>query len=74
MSENHSAILMNMDPELQEALRKLAAEEGLSVEALCIKVLSDFASCGGNLEIRAEVLEAFEASSKEFADLYKGLA
>lgn len=71
---NHSAIPPNSDLDPQAGLHKLESDQEQLLESLSGKAKTNHVPQPDQPEIRAEVIEAFAASTQEFASLYKALA
>lgn len=63
-----------VDPDLIEAVRGLAREEGRQVQALIDEALADLVEKRRLGKPRSHVMAAYQASHQQFGKLYKKLA
>ncbi|MEW5964538.1 MAG: hypothetical protein AB1749_13355 [Pseudomonadota bacterium] len=63
-----------VDPDLIEAVRGLAREEGRQVQALIDEALADLVEKRRLGKPRSHVMAAYQASHQRFGKLYKKLA
>ena len=63
-----------VNPEILEALRSLAAREGRQIQALVDEALADLLEKRKNGRPRAHVMSAYNSSHEKYGELYKKLA
>lgn len=74
MSQAKQKFASQAEPKLLKALRKLAKEEGRQLHSLIDEAFGDLLEKRKGTKPRAEVMAAYEASLKEYSELYKRLA
>ncbi|MDX1556386.1 MAG: hypothetical protein R3212_10195 [Xanthomonadales bacterium] len=62
------------DPEVLDAMRRIAREEGRQLQALIEQALRDFVASREAEKPRKDVVDAFADSVREFDALYRDLA
>lgn len=71
---NREKFATQADPALLAAVRAIAAEEGRQFQTLIHEALNDLVAKKKSTNPRPHVLSAFEASMREFDELYQNLA
>jgi hypothetical protein len=74
MSPAREKFATQVNPEILEALRALAAREGRQLQALVDEALADLLEKRKNGRPRAHVMSAYMASHEKYRELYKKLA
>ncbi len=73
-SKNRVKFATQVDSEVLEAVRNLAAEEGRQLQALVDEALTDLLEKRNQSRPRSHVMAAYQASHEKFSGLYKKLA
>ncbi len=74
MSRAREKFATQVNPEILEAVRALAAREGRQIQALVDEALGDLLEKRKNGRPRAHVMSAYMASHEKYGELYKKLA
>jgi hypothetical protein len=74
MSQPREKFATQVNPEILEAVRALAAREGRQLQALVDEALTDLLEKRKNERPRPHVMNAYNVSLEKYAELYKKLA
>jgi hypothetical protein len=74
MSQTREKFATQVNSEILEALRALAASEGRQLQALVDEALADLLEKRKNVHPRGHVMSTYLASHKKYSQLYKKLA
>ena len=74
MSQPREKFATQVNPEILQAVRALAAREGRQLQALVDEALADLLEKRKSGRPRAHVMNAYNASLEKYGELYKKLA
>jgi hypothetical protein len=74
MSQTREKFATQVNSEILEAVRALAASEGRQLQALVDEALADLLEKRKNGRPRAHVMSTYAANHKRYSELYKKLA
>jgi hypothetical protein len=74
MSQTREKFATQVNPEILEAVRALAAREGRQLQALVDEAFADLLEKRKNGRPRPHVMSTYSASHEKYSDLYKKLA